>query len=80
MKRKKLSAKVSAANRKKRSVKIQQSFKKFKKIIDSKLGLVDWKKVGFYTLAILLFVATKGLLGPEAKIVAYHIVRFTAYA
>ena len=75
MKRKK----ISANKVKSRTVKIQQSFAKFKKIVNSKIGRVDWKKVGFYAIVLLLFVATKGLLGPEAKIVAHHIVKFTAY-
>ena len=72
--------KLSANKNKARSVKIQQTFKKFKRIVESKLGHINWKQVGFYTIAILLFIATKGLLGPEAKIVAYHIVKFTTYA
>ncbi len=72
--------KLSANKSKSRSVKIQQSFKKFKNIVESKLGRVNWKQVGFYTIAILLVVATKGLLGPEAKIVAHTIVKFATYA
>lgn len=58
---------------------LQSSFKKFKKVVEIQLGQIDWKKVGVLAIAVLLLVATKGLLGPEAQIIAHGIVQFSAF-
>jgi hypothetical protein len=66
--------------KKNQNAKIQNSFKKFKKIVESKLGKIDWKRVGIYSLAILLYAAALGLLGIKAKLIAKQIIRFSAFA
>lgn len=67
-------------SKKKSQSRIQNSLQKFKKIVESKLGQVNWNKVGIFSLALLLFVAAKGLLGPKAQIIAVSIVKLAAYA
>lgn len=65
-------------NRKKSKVsQLKTQINKFKKIIESKLGKINWSKVGRYSLLILIFAAAKGLLGPKAKVAA--LVLFKAY-
>lgn len=58
----------------------KKSFKsklaKFKKAVEKKLGKINWKKVGVFAIALLLIVASKGILGPEAKLIAGHILSF----
>lgn len=66
--------------KKKPNTKVKILFKKFKKVVETHLGDIKWGKVGIFAVALLLFVATKGLLGPEAQIIAYGIIKFSAYA
>lgn len=61
-------------------VRIKNSLKKFKKVVEVQLGQINWNKVGIFALALLLMVALKGLLGPEAQIIAHGIVKLAAYA
>jgi hypothetical protein len=53
-----------------KTAKIKAAVKNFQKVIENKLGKINWAKVGVVTLFILLTVASKGLLGVKAKAVA----------
>lgn len=64
--------------RKRKQPSINQKFFKFKKMVEKKLGKINWAKVGVYGIALLLFVATKGILGVKAKIIAVEITKFMA--
>lgn len=55
---------------------IKLAFQKFKKQIELKLGQINWNKVSVFAMGLLLFVATQGLLGPKAQIIAHTIVAF----
>ena len=57
------------------SNKYKQSFAKFKKSVEEKLGRINWKKVGRASLVILVVAALSGLLGPKAQIVSIAFVR-----
>ncbi len=59
---------------------IKANFKKFKKIIEKKLGKINWGQVGIYAVALLLYVAVQGFLGPKAQIVAFGIIKLSTYA
>lgn len=52
------------------TAKIKVAVKNFQKVIENKLGKINWAKVGVVALFILLTVASKGLLGIKAKAVA----------
>lgn len=53
-----------------KSAQIKAAVRNFKKVIEGKLGKLNWAKVGVMALFILLTVASKGLLGVKAKAVA----------
>ena len=59
-----------------KSAKIKIAAKNFKKVVENKLGKINWSKVGVVALFILLTVASNGLLGIKAKAVA--VVLFSA--
>lgn len=59
---------------------IKNSLKKFKKAVEIQLGKINWGKVGIFALALLLMVALKGLLGPEAQLIAHGLMQLAAYA
>lgn len=57
------------------SAKYKQAFTKFKKIVENKIGKIDWKKVGKVSLAILLVASFMGLLGPHAQTLSVFIIK-----
>lgn len=59
-----------AKSKTKKSAQIKAAVKNFQKVIESKLGKINWAKVGLVALFILLTVASHGLLGIKAKAVA----------
>lgn len=63
-----MTKKAKSKTNKKTSVKI--AVQNFKKVVESKLGKINWPKVGIIALFVLLTVASKGLLGVKAKAVA----------
>ncbi len=60
--------------------KVQKSLQSFKKIVESKFGKIKWKKLGLYSFTVLLYIASKGLLGFKAQFAAYQFVRFARFA
>lgn len=59
-----------AKSKKYEKISVKVAVKNFKKVIESKLGKINWPKVGIIALFILLTVASKGLLGVKAQAVA----------
>lgn len=64
----------------KRKQTAKSSFAKFKKIVEVELGKVDWKKVGTFTVVLLIIIASKGVLGPKAAMIAKQIISFAQAA
>lgn len=60
--------------------KIKTTFENFKKVIELRLGKINWQKVGTYSLALLFLVALSGLLGPKARLLSLAIVKYAAMA
>lgn len=69
-----IEAKMKRKARKK-SDQPEGTFTQFKKTVEVKLGKINWKKVGRYTLALLLVVAYMGLLGPKARLLSKVILK-----
>ncbi len=61
----------------KKSNAVKSTFSQFKATIDTKLGKINWKKVGIISFMILLGVALTGALGPHARILAKTIVKYS---
>ncbi|WP_415064375.1 hypothetical protein [Bdellovibrio sp.] len=54
--------------------KLKAKFEKFKKLIERKLGKMNWKKLSTTSISIIIIVASTGILGVEAQILAKAIV------
>lgn len=70
----------SSRQKKQASSQIKTLFKKFKKTVETKLGKINWGKVGVFAVALLLYVAAQGLLGIKAQVIAFSLIKLSAYA
>lgn len=48
---------------------------KFKKLMATKLGKVDWSKVGVYGFIALVLAAAAGTFGPKLQVAAVVIIK-----
>jgi hypothetical protein len=55
-------------------------FQKFKKVVDTQLGKINWGKLGIFAIALLLYVAAQGLLGLKAQVIAFSLIKLSTYA
>lgn len=58
------------------SSKIKIIAQQFKKTIELRLGKIDWKKIGIYSLAILFVAAMSGVLGPKPQILSRALFKY----
>ena len=60
---------------KRKTKKTANDLSKFKKLMASKLGKVNWPKLGAYGLIALILAAGAGVFGPKLQMTAMVIIK-----
>ncbi len=64
------------ARKKSDTQKFKTTLEQFKNAVETRLGQINWKKVGVYSLAILFIVAMSGLLGPKPQLLSRALFKY----